>query len=182
MKKIYKTLLTTVALLGGLSASFANNLYTRDNYDAAKKQAEVTYESDNKVCYSFKDNARDVCDAKAKARRIHNLAYAKAHYKNTFKATKNALIDIADGYYKVDIEICDDQQGNPKDVCLKEAKAKHISAIADAKSGKKQADAIQEATEDKVDAQYEVEKEKCDALKDGAKNDCENRVRSQFNK
>ena len=182
MKNRYKTLLATAVFISSISSSFAQQTYTKENYEAAKKQAEATYDTHIKACSSLKDNAEDVCKAKAKAQKVRSIAYGEAHYKNTPKATQNALIDIADSEYKLAKEMCDDHQGNAKDVCLKEANAKHVSAVADAKAGKKTADAIHEAVEDKTDANYKLEKEKCDALKEAAKDECEKKVKAQFNK
>jgi len=65
--------------------------------------------------------------------------------------------------------------GNPKDICVKEAKAAHVKALADARVDRVAADerhagsdktmaTRREAAEDKRDADYNVAIEKCDAL------------------
>jgi hypothetical protein len=66
-------------------------------------------------------------------------------------------------------ERCDDSAGNVKDVCVKEAKAAHVSAKADAKAQEKIVDAHKDAAVDKRDAEYAVAKEKCDALSGNTK-------------
>jgi len=73
--------------------------------------------------------------------------------------------------------------GNQKDVCVKEAKAAHAKAKADAKvakvdhkvsanSAEKRADVRKEAREDTRDAQYKVAIEKCDVMSGAAKDQC----------
>ncbi|HEY4317625.1 MAG TPA: cell envelope biogenesis protein TolA [Herbaspirillum sp.] len=97
---------------------------------------------------------------------------AKATYKAT---TKQADID-----YKVAKAKCDEQKGNDKDVCLKDAKAAHTTATANAKAARKTTDARKDASEDKNDANYAAAKEKCDALKGDAKDSCINSARTQY--
>ncbi len=182
MKATIKTIISVAFLLGNFSTCFAQQAYTKENYESAKKNAEAVYDKEIKSCDALKDNAKDVCILKAKAQRIHTTATAEAHYKKTPKATKSALIDIADADYKVAKELCDDQKDNAKDICLKDAKAKHVSAVADAKAGKATSDAIQEANEDKNDANYKLEKEKCDALSGAQKDECEQKIKQTFKK
>jgi hypothetical protein len=73
--------------------------------------------------------------------------------------------------------------GNQKDVCVKQAKAAHTKAKADAKVAKvdskvtqqaanKRADVRKDAREDTRDAQYKVAIEKCDAMSGAAKDQC----------
>jgi hypothetical protein len=66
----------------------------------------------------------------------------------------------------------DRKQGNDRDVCMKEAKAQHVKATADAKARMKSKDAVADAREDTMVAQYKVAKEKCDALSGDAKDTC----------
>ena len=106
---------------------------------------------------------------------------------------KDARIAHAQAYYDVAIEKCDDLAGNPKDVCVKEAKAALVKGKADAKvdrvvadtrqdAAAKQADARKEATEDKRNAEYKVAIEKCDALAGAAKDACVSNAKAQFGK
>ena len=84
--------------------------------------------------------------------------------------------------YAVAKEKCDDQTGNAKDVCRKEAKAVEIKALADAKMGKQIAEAKTDAAVDKRDADYKVAAEKCDALSGDPKTTCMNAAKAKFGK
>ena len=55
-------------------------------------------------------------------------------YKGTPKATYDAKVDMAEADYNVAKERCDDQAGDAKDACVKEAKATMAKAKADAKA------------------------------------------------
>jgi len=90
-------------------------------------------------------------------------------------------------------EKCDDFSGNAKDVCMKEAKANHVRATADAKvdrvaadsqntAAEKTAEARKDATEDKRDAEYKVAIEKCDSLAGTSKDTCVRDAKMRFGK
>ena len=120
-------------------------------------------------------------------------ADALAAYENTPKARENARVALAEANYDVAIEKCDDLAGNPKDVCVKEAKSALVKGKADAKVDRvaadtrqdgaaKRADARDEASADKRDAEYKVAIEKCDALAGAAKDSCVSGAKVQFRK
>ena len=93
---------------------------------------------------------------------------AERDRKNEFKAA----VARADADYKAAKDACKPKQGNDRDVCLKEAKAEHVKATADAKALLKSKDAKADAREDTMVAQYKVAEEKCDALTGDAKDAC----------
>jgi len=93
---------------------------------------------------------------------------AERDRKNEFKAA----VARADADYKAAKDACKPKQGNDRDVCLKEAKAEHVKATADAKALLRSKDAKADAREDTMVAQYKVAKEKCDALTGDAKDAC----------
>jgi hypothetical protein len=93
---------------------------------------------------------------------------AKDQRQNEYKAT----IAHADADYAAAKDACSSRQGNDKDVCLKQAKAEHVKAIADAKARLKSNDAVATARDEKLEASYKVAKEKCDALSGDAKDAC----------
>jgi hypothetical protein len=84
--------------------------------------------------------------------------------------------------YAVAKERCDDLTGNPKDVCVKEAKAVEVKALADAKLGKEIGEARHDAAADKRDADYKVAIEKCDALAGDAKSSCVASAKTSYGK
>ena len=171
----------------------ASTPMSKEGYAAAKKDADAQYKIDNDACSSLSGNAKDICVAGAKGKENVAKADAEAAYENTPKARENARIVHAQANYDVAIEKCDDLAGNPKDVCVTEAKAALVKGKADAKvdrvtadtrhdAAAKQADASKEATADKRDAEYKVAIEKCDALAGSAKDACVSNAKVQYGK
>ena len=149
--------------------------------------------STKSACSSLSGNAKDICMAEAKGKDDIARAEAAAAYENTPKTRENARVAHAEATYKVSMEKCDDLAGNPKDVCVKEAKAALVRAKADAKvdrvaidtrkdAAAKQADASKEANADKRDADYKVAIEKCDALAGPAKDACVGNAKVRYGK
>ena len=166
---------------------------SKEGYAQAKKDADAQYKIDKERCSSLSGNAKDICMAEAKGKDDIARAEAAAAYENTPKTRENARVAHADASYKVSIEKCDDLAGNPKDVCIKEAKAALVRAKADAKvdrvamdtrkdASTKQADASKEANADKRDADYKVAIEKCDTFSGPAKEACVGNAKLQYGK
>ncbi len=88
----------------------------------------------------------------------------------------------AESAYSVAKEKCDDQAGNAKDVCVKEAKAVETKALADAKMGQQIGEAKVDAGEAKRDADYNVAVEKCDAMAADPKASCLSAAKLSFGK
>jgi len=166
---------------------------TKDNYAMAKTNAEAQYKVDKDACASLSSNAKDICIAEAKGRENIAKADAEAMYENTPKAREHARVVHAQAGYDVAIEKCDDLAGNPKAVCVKEAKAALVKGKANAKvdrvaadtnkeAATKQADARTEASTDKRDAEFKVAIEKCDALAGTTKDVCVSNAKAQYGK
>lgn len=99
-------------------------------------------------------------------------AYAADPVKQERENEYKAAMARADSDYKAARDACSGRRGNDKDVCLKDAKAAHVRATADAKSHRKANAAMADAREDKMDANYKAAKERCDALSGDAKDAC----------
>ena len=166
---------------------------SKEAYATAKKNADAQYKTDQAKCASLSGNAKDICAAEAKGKDRVAKADAEAAFKNTPKARENARVARAQAGYDVAVEKCDDLAGNPKDVCVKEAKAELVKGKANAKvdrvtadtrqdAAAKQAEARKEAGTDKRDADYKVAIEKCDALAGPAKEACIGNAKAQFGK
>ena len=151
-------------------------------YGQAKTSAKATYDTDKKACDAMSGNAKDICVAEAKAKRVKTEENAEAAYKNTPKAREHAIHEAAEADYKVAKERCDDKAGNDKDVCVKEAKAMLTKTQADAKATKKGTEARMDANKDKRDADYKVATEKCDALAGDPKTACMADAKARFGK
>jgi hypothetical protein len=200
MSKLMITLCATagLALAGTAAAQMAPSSMpapplSKDGYALAKSNAESQYKIDKKACDSLSANAKDVCVAQAKGKENVAKADAQAAYENTPKARENARVELAKANYDIAIEMCDDQAGNPKDVCVKEAKAGLVKGKADAKVDRvaadtrqdgaaKRADARVAASADKRDAEYKVAIEKCDDLAGAAKDSCVSGAKVRFGK
>ena len=166
---------------------------TRDGYAAAKKNADAQYAIDREACSSLAGNAKDICIAEAKGRNDVTRAEAAVAYRNTAATRENARVARARAEYAVAIERCDDLAGNPKDVCVKEAKAALVRAKADARvdlvaraardgATSKARDAVKQAEAEKRDADYNVAIEKCAAYAGPAKEACVGNAKLQFGK
>ena len=187
----------TMALMAAaglcLAAGVPAQTMSKDARDMAIKNAESQYKMDKAACDSLSGNAKDVCVEQAKGKEKVAKADADAAYENTPKARESARNAHADATYAVAKEKCDDLSGNAKDVCVKEAKAAHVKATADAKvdrvasdtskdSASKTAAARRDAAEDKRDADYKVAIEKCDSLAGAAKDTCVHDAKARFGK
>ncbi len=187
-------LLVAMCVAAGLSlAGGAQAATSKEAHDLAVKSADSQYKQDKAACGSLSGNAKDICMEEAKGKEKVAKAEADADYKNTPKAHESARVARADAAYDVAKEKCDDLSGNAKDVCVKEAKAAHVKAKADAKvdrvaadtrntSSEKTAEAKREAMDDKRDANYKVAVEKCDSLSGAAKDTCVRNAKAQFGK
>jgi hypothetical protein len=166
---------------------------SKANHSQAVKDADAQYKTDRDACSSLSGNAKDICVAEAKGKDSVAKAEADAAYKHTPKARENARIARAQATYNVAIEKCDDLAGNPKDVCVKEAKAALVKGKANAnvdrvtadtshEAATKQAEARKDASADKRDADYKVAIEKCDALAGPTKDACVSNAKAQYGK
>lgn len=170
-----------VAALLSFSVAQAATL-SKAEYKADKTRISADYKADKAACAAFAANAKDICVQEAKAK--ETVARAELEYSYSGKAADQTkvLVAKAKSAYAVAKEKCDDQAGNAKDVCVKEAKAVEVKALADAKLGKKIGEARKEASDDKTDANYKVAVEKCDALAGDAKTSCVAAAKAKFGK
>jgi len=181
MKNTFALILTGAAIGFSLPA-MAASAEAKATYTATNDKAAADYKAASAQCDGITGNPKDICVAQAKAARIQVEAQATAQYKGTVSARVNARKDIADANYNVDQAKCASQNGNAKDVCVKEAKATMIAAKADATADKKVVDARADARDDKQAADYKVAIEKCDALAGTGKDACITSAKAQYGK
>jgi hypothetical protein len=191
---VSKTMLALFAAAGLCFAGGASaQTMSKEARDQAIARADAQYNADRDACKSLGGNAKDICMETAKGKEKVAKAEAKAAYENTPKAREAAREARADATYEVAKEKCDDLAGNQKDVCVKEAKAAHTKALADAKVDRvaadannkaveKTAEAKKDAAEDKRDADYKVAMERCDSLAGAAKDSCQRDAKARFGK
>ena len=190
------SILTLTALAAAIAATMGEPSaagMSKPDYLASKDRIAAEYKSAKAGCGPLSSNAKDVCMAQATGGEKVAQAELTASYQPTTKARNDVRLARAEADYAVAKEKCDDQSGNAKDVCVKEAQAVHTTAKADAKAqlkttdakaaaGKQIAEARKDASADKRDAEYAVAKEKCDALAGEAKDICLGSAKANFGK
>jgi hypothetical protein len=164
-----------------LPAAYGATMAKAD-YTAGKTRISAQYKTDKAACASQAGNAKDICLQEAKAKDKVALAELEHGYTGKAADRNKVLVAKAETAYAVAKERCDDQSGNAKDVCVKEAKAVETKALADAKMGQEIGAAKKDAAADKRDADYNVAIQKCDALAGDAKSSCVAAAKTQFGK
>ena len=173
------------------TSSFA---LTSAEHKAEKHRIEADYKAAKAACKSMKGNAKDVCEKEAKGH--EKVALAELEYKQDASEGKRYKLakTKADADYEIAKERCDDQAGNPKDVCKKDAKAAHVKAVEAAKvaearneAGKSPAAKAADVAEARKDAaahtreaDYKAAAERCDALSGDAKSACVDDAKRKF--
>ena len=176
----FKASLVVAAMLGLPLAQAAT--MSKPDYKAGKDRISAAYKADKAACAPLTANAKDICVEEAKAK--EKVARAELEYSYTGKPKDQTKLQVAkaESSYAVAKEKCDDKKGNDKDVCVKEAKAVEVAALADAKMGKKIGEAKKDAAQDKRDADYKLAVEKCDAMSGDAKASCVAAAKAKFGK
>lgn len=104
--------------------------------------------------------------------------------KAAYKAAKSSATET----YKIERAKCDALSGNPKDVCIKEAKATEKRSKAEAEAqytaiaSKKISEIKSKAVQRKRNADYKNEIAKCESLSGSIDNACVARVNSKYGK
>ena len=176
----FKLALLSAALLILPAAQAA--MMSKGDYASAKSRIKADYKTDKAACGAQSGNAKDICIEEGKAKEKVALAELEFSYSGKAADGTKVLVAKAESTYAVAKERCDDLAGNPKAVCVKEAKAVEVKALADAKLGKEIGAARKDAAADKRDADYKVAIEKCDALAGDAKSGCVASAKMTFGK
>jgi hypothetical protein len=155
---------------------------SKADYNAAKARISADYKAERSACASQAANAKDICVEEASAKQ--KVARAELEYGHSGKLADQTKVKVAkaEAAYAVAKEKCDDQAGNAKDVCVKEAKAVEVKALADTKMGQQIGEAKVDASDAKRDADYKVAVEKCDAMAGDAKASCLSAAKVSFGK
>jgi hypothetical protein len=155
---------------------------SKDDYKAAKQSIEGEYKSANTACGLLLKNPKDVCHAEAKGREKVAIAELDAKNQPSRKARYDVRLARANAEYNMARQRCDDQAGNAKDVCVKQAESAQTAAKADAKLKMEIADAKEDAAADKRGGELAVAIEKCDALAGDAKSACVANAKARYGK
>ena len=166
----------------------------------ALTKVEIKSESDNiarqfksakAACDGLRANAKNICMAQATGAYNVSRAEFAVRQNDTAHARNNVRVVKADADYGVARQKCDDHSGNVKDVCIKDAKALQVNALADAKADLKIGDAYKsaddkavvmrkDAADDKRDANYAASRERCDKYAGDVMNRCIADAKLQF--
>jgi hypothetical protein len=128
--------LITLAIVATCAWTSGAMAMTKDEFNAQKDRIEADYKAARDKCDALKANAKDVCVSEAKGAEKVAKAELDAKYKPSPRADARVRDAKADAAYDTAKEKCDDLAGNAKDACVKDAKAAHASAKADAKVSK----------------------------------------------
>jgi hypothetical protein len=168
-------------LLAATGTAWAAGNLSPAAYSQAKVQVEAVYKGERDACKPLKANAQDICVQTAKGH--EKVAMANLQYQRTGNAKDMAKLVEArnDATFQVAKEMCDDEQGNAKDVCKTKARAEYDKAKADAKAKKEITEARNDAADTKNKADYKVAAERCDAMSGDAKDGCMAAARARYN-
>src|SRR5512140_3567835 len=133
-----------------------------------EKGSEADLKAAKASCDSLAGNTKDICVAEAKGKASVAQAELKAKYQPSIKASHDARVAKADADYAVAMERCDDKGGNDKDVCVKEAKAAKVRAVADAQAWMETAKASSKAKETSAEASAKAKAVGTEARRDAA--------------
>ncbi len=187
---IQKLLPIAVAIALGFSGT-ANSMTKSEHKMEGERLSLELKAARNRCGDTFKGNAKDICMAEANGANKVAKAELEVRYNDTSKTRMNARLAKADSAYSIARERCDDQGGNARDVCLKEAKAAFTRDKVDAQTDRKisdvrgkanqeVADMRRDAAENKRDADYNAAKERCDTLKGNARDSCITDAKARF--
>lgn len=185
-------LIPTIAILA-IAIALPAQALTKTEYKAAGQILTGDRKAAITACSTVTGNAKSVCVMEAKGKYEIANAELDAKYKPSAKADRKVRDKRANVGYDIAKAKCSELSGNPKDVCVKDAKSAKVAAKADAKVAqvaaeakstdtKKVAEARKDAVEDKSDAAYAAAKERCDALAGDAKAVCMNNAKAKFGK
>jgi uncharacterized protein with LGFP repeats len=149
-------------------------------YDSASKEVKTTYQAERDACAQMSGNAKDICVETAKGK--EKVALAHLQYQRSGNAgDMNKLAEARyEARYEVAKEVCDDQAGNAKDVCVAKAKADNDKAKADAKLKKVTTEARNDAADAKDKADYKLASERCDAMSGNPNDACMASARARY--
>jgi hypothetical protein len=144
-----KPIVTSIALAVSLAfaaAAQAQQVNERKVKNAEEDRIEATAKADKAKCDTLKANAKDICMAEAKGKeKVAKAELDAKHEKDKIKAQKKVSEAKAEAAYDVATQKCDDQKGEAKDACIKQAKVDRDRAKgaaekrADAKEDKRAA-------------------------------------------
>ena len=103
--------------------SAAQGASDRKMKDAEEERIEAAAKADKAKCDGMKANAKDICMAEAKGKeKVAKAELDAKHAKDKVKAEQKVKETKAEAAYEVAKQKCDDQKGEAKDACMKQAR------------------------------------------------------------
>jgi len=106
-------------------------------FKAARDKIAADYKADRTACDAMKDNAKDICIEEAKGKEKVAKAELDQQMKPGDANARKVAEAKVEAAYSVAKEKCDDQKGDAKSACMKQAKADQDKGKADVKAMKK---------------------------------------------
>lgn len=150
---------------------------TKVQYETARTGVSAELKLARAACDSFSANAKDLCLAEASGKEKVATAELNARLAPSEEASYKVRLARADAQYTLAREKCDDLAGHAKDVCVKEAKAKSVTAKANAKAHMRTAVAhdaafsVTSKAQDVADGKATQAQSKADEISAGARLD-----------
>jgi hypothetical protein len=127
------TLMSMAVAFAFAAGAQAQDTSKRQVTNADQDRIEAEYKAARERCDTMQGNAKDVCQKEAKGKEKVAKAELDAKMKPSPANQRKAQEAKAEAEYDVAKERCEDQKGNEKDVCEKDAKAAYERARASIK-------------------------------------------------
>jgi len=102
---------------------------TRKARNAEEDRIEAAAKADKAKCDALKANAKDICMAEAKGKeKVAKAELDAKHARDKARAEQKVKEARAEATYDVAAQRCDDQKGEAKDACIKQAKVERDRA------------------------------------------------------
>lgn len=173
-------LISTAALATAFAATGIAATIAPATYAQARNELQTSYKAEREACDKQSGNAKDICVETVKG--SQNVAMAHLQYQRSGDTKDMTKLNEArvEARFELAKEMCDDQAGNAKDVCMAQAKAEHDKAKANVKMTKDVTEARVDANDTKMKADFKVAQERCDAMSGDAKDACMASAKARF--
>jgi uncharacterized protein with LGFP repeats len=171
---------TALAVLIAAAAAAGAQTIAPAVHQQARSELQTAFKAERDACNQQSGNAKDVCVETVKGR--EKVALAHLQYQRSGDAKDMARLNEAryEARYEVAKEMCDDQAGNAKELCLTQASAERDKAKANVQMAKDVTEARRDADATKAEADYKVARERCDTMSGNAKDACVASARARY--
>jgi hypothetical protein len=126
--------ISAIAICLAFSTGAMAQSMSKDQYKSGTDGIAAEYKSARAACGSLSGNANGLCRAEASGKEKVAKAELRAKYQPSEDASYRVRVARADADHSVAREKCDDQTGDVKDVCVRQAKDAAVAAKAQARA------------------------------------------------